>query len=150
MSPAHRETDAQLVAERHRRGIGVRDRRRNSNATVARKSSPACMRADRLDSRTWCLSPPSRKDAPRTNNVGDNRAGDRRLHHRVLARAKGGQRDDQFRKVAERGIQQAADRIAGFGGDGHGGNAEQHCQRHDGQHGQHEEQRVRLVRELFR
>ena len=41
-----------------------------SNATVARKSSPACMRAlTRLYSCSWCLSPPSRNDAPRMNNV---------------------------------------------------------------------------------
>ena len=41
-----------------------------SSATVARKSRPACMRAlTRLYSCTWCLSPPSRNDAPSMNSV---------------------------------------------------------------------------------
>src|SRR5258707_12084680 len=39
-------------------------------ATVARKSRPACRRAlALLYSCTWCLSPPSRNDAPNMNNV---------------------------------------------------------------------------------
>ena len=37
---------------------------------MARKSRPACRRAlARLYSCTWCLSPPSRNDAPNMNNV---------------------------------------------------------------------------------
>ena len=41
-----------------------------SSATVARKSSAACTRAlTWLYSCTWCLSPPSRNDIPRMNNV---------------------------------------------------------------------------------
>jgi len=41
-----------------------------SSATVARNSKPACMRAlTRLYSCTWCLSPPSRNDAPSMNSV---------------------------------------------------------------------------------
>ena len=41
-----------------------------SSAMVATKSRPACRRAlPRLYSWTWCLSPPSRNDAPSMNNV---------------------------------------------------------------------------------
>ena len=41
-----------------------------SSAIVARKSRPACRRAlTRLYSCTWCLSPPSRNDAPSMNSV---------------------------------------------------------------------------------
>ena len=41
-----------------------------SSATVARNSRPACSRAlTRLNSCTWCLSPPSRNDAPSMNSV---------------------------------------------------------------------------------
>ena len=40
-----------------------------SRAMVARKSNPACMRAlTRLYSWIWCLSPPSRNDAPSMNS----------------------------------------------------------------------------------
>ena len=41
-----------------------------SSAIVARNSRPACRRAlTRLYSCTWCLSPPSRNDAPSMNSV---------------------------------------------------------------------------------
>src|SRR6266403_4876264 len=41
-----------------------------NSATVARNSSPACTRAlTRLYSCTWCLSPPSRNEAPSMNSV---------------------------------------------------------------------------------
>src|SRR5579885_2836630 len=41
-----------------------------SKAIVARNSRPDCRRAPaRLNSCTWCFSPPSRKDAPSINNV---------------------------------------------------------------------------------
>ena len=63
--------------------------------------------------------------------------------------AQGGERDDQFCQVSERGIQQATDRVADFGGHGFGGMAQEHGQRHNGQNGQHEEQRVRIVIELL-
>ena len=41
-----------------------------SSAIVARNSRPACRRAlTRLNSCTWCLSPPSRNEAPSMNSV---------------------------------------------------------------------------------
>ena len=47
-----------------------RSPKESSSAIVARKSRPACTRAlTRLYSCTWCLSPPSRNDAPNMNKV---------------------------------------------------------------------------------
>ena len=55
----------------------------------------------------------------------------------------------KFGQVSERGVEQAADRIARLGRYGFGGVAQQHGQWHDGQDGQHEQQRVRFGRELL-
>ncbi|MEA2821893.1 MAG: hypothetical protein QOJ86_3897 [Bradyrhizobium sp.] len=55
-----------------------------------------------------------------------------------------GERDHKFGQVAERGVEQAADGIAGPGGDGFGGVTEQRGQRDDGQHRQHKQQRMRF------
>ena len=63
--------------------------------------------------------------------VGDDRAGDGRLHERVLAGAQGGQRDDQFGQVSQRGVQQPACRIACFGSNGFRGVTQLRGQRHD-------------------
>src|SRR4029434_1162400 len=67
---------------------------------------------------------------------------DGRLHQHVLAGTQRRERDDQLRQVAQRRVEQTADGIARLGGDGFGGVTEQRCQRHDGEHGQKEEQRV--------
>ena len=50
---------------------------------------------------------------------------------------KRGHGDDQLGEVAERRVEQAADRIARLDGDGLGGVAEKCCQRHDGKHREH-------------
>ena len=76
--------------------------------------------------------------------VSDNHAGNGRLHQHVLPGAQGGERDDQFRQVSQRGIEQSADPIARLGRHRFGGVAQQRRQRDDGQNGQHEMQRVRF------
>ena len=121
-----------------------------SSAIVARKSRPACRRAlTRLYSCDVVLeSAEQKRRAQHEQRVGDNRAGDGRLHQHVLPGAQGGQRDDQFGQVSQRGVEQAADRIARLGRHGFGGVTQQRRQRHDGQDGQHEEQRVRFGLEL--
>jgi hypothetical protein len=60
------------------------------------------------------------------------------------AGGQGGERDQQLGQVAQRGIQQPAGRVAGLGCDRFGGMAQQCGQWHDGQHRQHEQQRMRL------
>jgi hypothetical protein len=67
----------------------------------------------------------------------------------VTAGAQGGERDDQFCQMSERVVQQATGCISGFGSHGLDGMAQQHGQRHDGQDGHHEEQRVRVVLEFL-
>ena len=147
----HREAHAQLLAERHAGGVGMRNRRRNQQRDRGQEEqSRLHAGADAVEFLLVVLESAQQKRRTQDEQrVGDNRAGNGRLHQRVLPGAQGGQRDDQFRQVSERGVQQAADRIAGLGGHGHGGEAQQHGQRHDGQDGQHEEQRVRVVRELL-
>ena len=63
--------------------------------------------------------------------------------------AQRGQRDDQFGQVAERGVEQSADGVARLGRDGFSGVTQQRRQRHDGQHRQHEQQRMRFGFELL-
>ena len=117
-----------------------------SSAIVARKSKPACMRAlTRLNSCVWCLSPPRRNDAPSMNNVLVTIApAIDALTSMYSPARKRGQRDDQFGQVPERRVEQATDRVARLGRDRLGGVAQQRRQRHDREHGQHEEQRVRV------
>jgi hypothetical protein len=67
-----------------------------------------------------------------------------------LAGAQSRERNDQFRQIPQRGIEQAADRIPRLGRHGFGGVTEQGSQRHDGQDGQDEEKGVRVVRDLLR
>ena len=55
----------------------------------------------------------------------------------------------KFGQVSERGVEQAADRIARLGRHGFGGVTQQRGQRHDGQDGQHKKQRVRFGLELL-
>ena len=89
-----------------------------------------------------------KRRAEHEQRVGDDRAGDGGLHQRVLPGAQRGERDDQFGQVAERGVEQATDRIARLGRHGFGGMTQQRRQRHDGQDGQHKEQRVRFGLDL--
>jgi hypothetical protein len=70
--------------------------------------------------------------AQHEQRVGNDCARDRRLHQLILARMKCGHGDDQLGEVAERRIEQAADRIARLGSDGLGRMAEKCRQRHDG------------------
>ena len=121
-----------------------------NSAIVARKSRPACSAgADPVVFLHVVLeSAEEKRRAQHEQRVGDDRAGDGRLHQHVLPGAQRGQRDDQFGQVAERGVEQAADRIARLGRHGFGGVTQQRRQRHDGQHRQHEEQRVRFGLEL--
>ena len=124
----------------------------SAGATVARNSRPACRRAlTRLYSCTWYLSPPSRNDAPSMNSVLVTMAPAIDAFTSMYCPArKAVERDDQLRQVAQRGVQQPADRVAGLGGHRFGRVAEQRGQRHDRQHRQHEQQRVRVVRECSR
>ena len=119
---------------------------------MARNSRAACTRAlTRLYSCTWCFSPPSRNDAPSMNSVLVTIAPAIDAFTSMYSPgAQGGERDHQLGQVAERGVQQAADRVARLGRHGLGGVAQQRRQRHDGQDRQHEEQRVRVGRERLR
>ena len=123
-----------------------------SSAIVARKSRPACMRAlTRLYSWTWYLSPPSRNDAPSMNSELVTIAPAMDAFTSMYCPARSAvERDDQFRQVSQRGVEQPADRVARLGGHGFGGVTQQRRQRHDRQHGQHEMQRVRFGLELLR
>ena len=87
--------------------------------------------------------------AQHEQRVGDDRAGKGRLDQHVLSGAQSGERNDQFRQIPQRGIEQATDRIPGLGRHGFGGVTEQGSQRHDGQDGEDEEKRVRVVRDSF-
>ena len=117
-----------------------------SSAIVARNSSPACMRAlTRLNSCMWCFSPPSRNDAPSMNSVLVTIAPAIDAFTSMYSPARNAvERDDQLGQVAERRVEQAADGVAGLGRDRFGGVAEQRGQRHDRQHRQDEQQRVRF------
>ena len=67
--------------------------------------------------------------------------GDRCFHQHVLAGAERRQRDNELGQVAERGVEQSADGVAGLRGNRFGGVAQQRRQRHDREHGQDEQQR---------
>jgi len=56
-----------------------------------------------------------------------------------LPGAQRGQCDKQLRQIAERGIEQATDHVAGPRRHGFGGMAQQRRQRHDGGDGEHEQ-----------
>jgi hypothetical protein len=89
------------------------------------------------------------RHAQQEQHVGDDRARNRRLHQHVLPGAQGGERDDQFGQVPERGVEQPAHRVTGLGRHRLGGMAQQRRQGHDGQHGQNEEQHARFGTELL-
>ena len=123
-----------------------------SSATVARKSRPACSRAlTRLYSWTWCLSPPSRNDAPSMNSVLVTIAPAMDALTSMYSPARRAvsamTSSVRFPSVA---LSRPPDRIARLGRHGFGGVAQQRRQRHDGQNRQHEKQRVRFGLELRR
>jgi len=55
------------------------------------------------------------RSAQHEQRIGNDGTGDGGLHQHVLPGVQGRQRDDQLGQVAQRGIEQAADSIAGFG-----------------------------------
>ena len=65
------------------------------------------------------------RHAKHEQRIGDDGARDRRLDQIEHAGAQRGDCDDQFGQVAERGVQQAPDRVAGPGGDAFSSVAEQ-------------------------
>jgi hypothetical protein len=58
--------------------------------------------------------------------------------------AQGGERNHQFGQITQRGVEQPTHGVAGLRRHRLRGMAQQRGQRHDGQDGQHEEQRVRF------
>ena len=143
--------DAQLLRERRpRRRVGLGDRRRDQQrdrgqeeqARLHAGADPVVLLDVVLESAE------QKRRAQHEQRVGDDRAGDGRLHQHVFAGAQGGERDDQFGQVPQRGVEQPTRRVAGLGRDGLGGVTQQCGQWHDGEHGQHEQQRVRFGLEL--
>ena len=140
------QTHAQLLGERRPRDrVGLGHRRRNQQRDRGQEQQARLHAgADAVVFLDVILEPAEEKRrAQHEQRVGDDRAGNGRLHQHVLPGAQGGERDDQFRQIPQRGIEQATDRIAGLGRHRLGGVTEQGRQRHDGQDGQHEQQRVR-------
>ena len=131
------------VGLRHRRGNQQGDRCQEEQARLHAGADPVVFLHVIFESAE------QKRSAQHEQRVGDDRAGDGRLHQHVLPGAQGGERDDQFRQIPQRGIEQATDRIARLGRHGFGGVTEQRGQRHDRQDGQHEEKRVRVVLELW-
>ena len=72
------------------------------------------------------------RDAEHEEQVGDDRASDRRLDELEHAHAQRGQRNDKLGEIAKARVQKAADAVARLGGDRFGGAAEERGQRNDG------------------
>ena len=132
---------------RGRRRIGVGDRRRHEQRDRRQEEQPRLEpRADPVVLLHVMLQPAEQeRRAQHEQRVGDDRAGERRLDQHVLAGAQRRERDDELGQVAERRVEQAADRVAGLRRDRLGRVAEQRRERHDGQHREHEQQGVRSV-----
>ena len=142
---------AELLGERRARcRVGCADRRRNHQGDRGQEqqtrlhagAGPVVFLNVVLESAE------QKRRAQHEQRVGDDRAGDGRLHQHVLPGAQSRQRDDQLGQVSQRGVEQATRRVAGLGRNRFGGVTQQRGQRHDGEHGQHEEQRVRFGLEL--
>ena len=145
------QAHAQLLGELGPRDrVRLRHRRRNQQADRGQEQQARLHAgADAVEFLLVILETAKEQgDAQHEQRVGDDRAGNGRLHQHKLPGPQGGERNHQFRQVAERGVEQAANRITGLGRHGFGGVTEQGGQRHDGQDRQREEQRVRVVREL--
>ena len=89
------------------------------------------------------------RGAEHEQDVADDGAGNRGFHHVVQPGAQRGERDDQLRRIAERGIEQPAHAFAGAlrqllrraphpSGEGQ-----------DGECGSHEDEKVALWRQVF-
>jgi hypothetical protein len=143
----HGQTHAQLLHERHpRRGVGFRNRRRNQQRDRGQEKQARLQAGAAPVEFLHVVLEPAEQER-RTQHeqcVGDNRAGNGRLDQHVLPGVQGGERDDQFGQVSQRGVEQAADRIARLGRHGFGGVTQQRRQRHDGEDGKHEQQRMRF------
>ena len=85
-----------------------------------------------------------KRTAEHEQRIGDNGTGDRCLHQQVLTSLQGGECDDEFRQIAKRGVEQAADRLPGPVGNRLRRSAEEHCQGNDGADRQHEKHCVLL------
>ncbi len=95
-------------------------------------------------------APEQQAGAEHEQRIGNDGSCNGGLHQHVLAGAQCRDGDDQLCEVAEGGIQEPADGVAGLGGDGLSGVAEQGRQRHDGQHRQYEQQRVGMRHDCLR
>jgi hypothetical protein len=133
-----RQAHAQLLRERRApRGVGFRDRRRNQERDRGQEQQ-RCLKAGArpvVFLQVVLHAAEQERRAQHEQRVGDDRAGDRRLHQHVLSGAQGGEGYDQLGQVAERGVEQATDRIACPGRHGFGGVTQERRERHDGQHG---------------
>ena len=148
----HGQAHAQLLRERgRRRRVGFTDGRGHQQGDGRQKQQaslqPGVHPVELLH--VMLESAEEEGRAQHEQRVGDNGPGDGGLHQHVLPGAHGGERDDQFGQVPQRGVEQAADRIAGFGGHGFGGMTQEGSQRDDGQDREQEEQRVRCGLELL-
>ena len=112
---------------------------------------PACRRAEPgLYSCTRCFRPPSSKAMPSMNSefVTIAPAMDALTRSNMPAR-RAVMRDHELREVAERRVEQAADRVPGPGRHALGGVTQQGRERDDRQHREHEQHRVGLGRGLL-
>ena len=130
------QTDAQLLGERGPRDrVGLRNRRGNQQRD-RRQEQQARLHAgaDTVVFLDMILESAEEKGrAQHEQRVGDDRAGHGRLHQHILPGAQGGERNDQLRQIAQRGVEETADRIPRLGRHGFGGVTEQRRQRYDGQ-----------------
>ena len=120
----HGQAHAQMLHERGcLRRVGFTDSRGHQQGDGRQKQQaglqPGVHPVELLH--VMCESAEEKGRAQHEQRVGDNGPGDGGLHQHVLPDAHGGERDDQFGQVLQRGVEQAANRIAGFGGDGFGG-----------------------------
>ena len=139
------------LGERHcRRGVGLRDRRRNQQRDRGQKEQASLQAGGDpvVFLHVVLESAEEKRRAQHEQRVEDDRPGDGCLHQHVLPGTQGGDRDDQFGQVSQRGVEQPTDRIARFGRHGFGGVTQQHRQGQNGQYGQHEQQRVRFGLQL--
>ena len=134
----HRKTHAQLAhkgCRRRRIDLGHRrwDQQRNrSQEEEARLHA----RADPVELlHVVAHSAEEKRRAQHEQRVRDNRTSDGRFHQHVLPGAQGGERNDQFGQVSERGVEQPADRIARLSCDRFSRMTQQRGQRYDSKHG---------------
>ena len=130
----HREADAELVCERRLgRGVRAADRRRDRERDRREEQQPGLepRRAAVELLHVVLQAAEQERSAEHEQRVRHDRAGDRRLDEHVLPCAERRERDHELGQVAERRVQQAADRVAGLGRDRLGREAQQRGERHD-------------------